>query len=254
MRLRSMDRGGVTLGRGPKRGLLVGSAMFALAVGYGYPVRRWFGRWGTTAAERTRVMPGDALIPNATDVSMQALTVEAPPEDIWPWLVQIGYQRGGLYSYDWLDRLFGFLDRPSASRILPEFQQLAVGDKIPWDDRGTELTVGVVEPLRALALSCEVGEFMWVWQFGLYPLDEQRTRLVTRGTERVPNTARWWLGMRVMEPASFIMTRRFLFGVKERAEALRASDGRRAAAHGPAAEDAIGAAGGVDMRDRAYLC
>ena len=64
---------------------------------------------------------------------------------------------------------------------------------------------------------------VWVWQFGLYPLDEQRTRLVTRGTERVPNTPLWWLGMRLMEPASFIMTRRFMLGVKERAEALRAS-------------------------------
>jgi hypothetical protein len=87
--------------------------------------------------------------------------------------VQIGYRRGGLYSYDWLDRLFGFLDRPSATRILPEFQQVAVGDKIPWDGRGTEMAVGVVEPLRALALSYQVGGFMWVWQFGLYQLDEQ---------------------------------------------------------------------------------
>ena len=197
--------------------------MLALAAGYWFPVRRRFSGWGTTTEELTRVMPGDALIRNPTDMSMQALTVDAPPVDIWPWLVQIGYRRGGLYSYDWLDQLFGFLDRPSATRILPEFQQLAVGDKIPWDGRGTEMTVGVVEPLRALALSYQVGGFMWVWQFGLYPLDEKRTRFVTRGTERVPNTPLWWLGMRFMEPASFIMTRRFLLGVKERAEALRAS-------------------------------
>ena len=61
------------------------------------------------------------------------MTVNAPPEDIWPWLVQMGTGRGGLYRYDWLDRMFGFLDRPSATRILPEFQQLAVGDKIPGD-------------------------------------------------------------------------------------------------------------------------
>jgi hypothetical protein len=61
---------------------------------------------------------------------------------------------------------------------------------------------------------------MWVWQFGLYPLDDQRTRFVTRGTERVPKTLLWWLGMRLMEPASFVMTRRMLLGVKERAEAL----------------------------------
>jgi hypothetical protein len=168
-------------------------------------------------------MPGDALIPDPTDMSMQSVTVNAPPEDIWPWLVQIGYQRGGLYSYDWLDRLFGFLDRPSAVRILPEFQQLAVGDKVPWGRTGTELTVGALEPLRALALSYEARGFAWVWQFGLYPLDEQRTRFVTRGTERVPRTLLWWLGMRFMEPASFIMTRRMLLGVKERAETLRAS-------------------------------
>ena len=155
---------------------------------------------------------------------MQAVTVDAPPENIWPWLVQIGYQRGGLYSYDWLDRLFGFLDRPSATHVLPEFQRLAVGDKVPWARDGTELTVGVLEPFRALALTAEVGAFMWVWQFGLYPLDEQRTRFVTRGTERVPPTVMWWVGMRIMEPASFIMTRRFLLGVKQRAEALRASN------------------------------
>jgi hypothetical protein len=109
-------------------------------------------------------MSGDGLIPNPTEMSMQAVTVDAGPEDVWPWLVQIGYQRGGLYSYDWFDRLFGFLDRPSATRILPEFQQLAVGDKIPWRRTGTELTVGVLEPLRALALSYQARGFVWVWQ------------------------------------------------------------------------------------------
>lgn len=223
MRVETMDRRRAMPARGTKRRFLAGGAMLALAAGYWFPVRRWFSGWGTTTEELTRVMPGDVLIPNPTDMSMQALTVDASPVDIWPWLVQIGYRRGGLYSYDWLDQLFGFLDRPSATRILPEFQHLAVGDKIPWDGRGTEMTVGVVEPLRALALSYQVGGFMWVWQFGLYPLDEKRTRFVTRGTERVPNTPLWWLGMRIMEPASFIMTRRFLLGVKERAEALRAS-------------------------------
>ena len=196
-------------------------AVLVLAVVYWVPVRRWFSRWGTTPEELAGVMPGDALIANPTEMSMQSVTVNAPPEDIWPWLVQIGYQRGGLYSYDWLDRLFGFLDRPSATRILPEYQQLAVGDKIPWG-HNTELTVGVIEPLRALALSYEADGFKWVWQFALYPIDDQRTRFVTRGTEQVPNTLPWWLGMRIMEPAAFIMTRRFLLGVKARAEALRA--------------------------------
>lgn len=207
---------------------LVLGAVLMLAVGYWFPVRHWFSWWGTTPEERARVMSGDALIANPTHTAMHAVTVNAPAGDIWPWLVQMGYRRGGLYSYDWLDRLFGFLDRPSATRILPEFQQLAVGDKIFLGRE--ELTVSVLEPLRGLALSYQARGMEWVWQFGLYPIDDQRTRLVSRGTERVPNTALAWLGMRIMEPAAFVMTRRMLLGVKERAEALHASANRSAAA------------------------
>lgn len=202
-------------------------AVIALTAGYWFGIRRRFGQWGgATCEELARQMPGDALIPNPTDMGMMAVTVHASPEHIWPWLVQIGYQRGGLYSYDWLDRLFGFLDRPSETRILPEFQRLAVGDKIPWDGRGTKLTVGVVEPLRALALRFQTRGFVWVWQFGLYPVDDRRTRLVSRGTEHVPKNPLWWLFMRISEPAAFIMTRRFMLGVKQRAEALGAQSGR----------------------------
>ncbi len=198
-----------------------------LATVYWFPVRRWFGRWGTMPDELARVMPGDALIPDPTKTDTQAVTVNAPPQDIWPWLVQIGYQRGGLYSYDWLDRLFGFLDRPSATRILPEFQHLAVGEKVLLGPR-EELTVSALDSPRALVLSSEAHGMEWVWQFGLYPLDTQRTRLVSRGTERVPNTPFAWVGMRMMEPAAFIMTRRMLLGVKERAEMLRATTPSRA--------------------------
>jgi len=97
--------------------------------------------------------------------------------------------------------------------------------------------VAAFEPLRALVLSYKAHDFEWVWQFGLYPLDNNRTRLVTRGTERVPKTVGAWFFMRVMEPAAFIMTRRMLLGLKQRAETLRASarggdtrNGRRAAA------------------------
>jgi hypothetical protein len=150
---------------------------------------------------------------------MQALTVDAPPDDIWPWLVQMGYKRGGLYSYDWLDRLFGFLDRPSATRILPEFQHLAVGDKIHLGPR-VELTVMSIEPAQALVLSNRMGDMEWVWQFGLYPIDPEHTRLVSRGTEHMPKAIWAWFYMRAMEPAAFIMTRRMLLGLKQRAESL----------------------------------
>lgn len=197
-------------------------ALVTLALLYWFPLRRWFGRWGTTPHELTRAMAGDAIIPDPTHSATHAVTIDATPQDIWPWLVQLGYQRGGLYSYDWLDRLFGILDRPSAEHVLPDFQQLTVGDTIRLGPR-EELTVAAVHEKRALVLRYSAHEFEWVWQFGLYPLNERWTRLISRGTERYRNTVAAWLFMRVMEPAAFIMTRRMLLGVKQRAEALRAA-------------------------------
>ena len=204
-----------------RRQALAFTGGLAVTAIYWFGVRHWFSRWGTTPEELDRVMPGDAQIPRPTSTSTGAITVNAPPQAIWPWLVQMGTGRGGLYSYDWLDRLFGFLDRPSATRILPEYQHLAVGDKIPWGR--DELTVAVLDPDRSLALALDGHGMRWVWQFGLYPIDEHRTRLVDRGAERVPATPLWWLMMRVMEPAAFIMTRRFMLGVKQRAESLEAA-------------------------------
>lgn len=81
---------------------------------YWFPIRRWMNQWGATPSDVARAMAGDGLLADHTYSGTTAVTVNARPEHIWPWLVQIGYQRGGLYSYDWLDRLFGYLDRPSA--------------------------------------------------------------------------------------------------------------------------------------------
>ena len=198
-------------------------AIFAFAALYWFPIRRWMNRWGATPSDVTRVMPGDALLVEPTYSGTLAVMVNAAPEHIWPWLVQIGYRRGGLYSYDWLDRLFGFLDRPSASRILPEFQNLAVGDRIPLG-RGPSWPVAAIEPNRALVLDMRnLGAFDWIWQFGLYTLDQNRTRLVSRSAVR---TRSIWarLATYAIEPAGFLMTRRMLLGLKQRAEALRAAN------------------------------
>ena len=178
-----------------------------------------FPNWGTSAEGMSRVMDGDHLIDHPSYVSTMAVTIYARPEHIWPWLAQMGYQRGGLYSYDWLDRLFGYLDRPSANRILPEFQHLAVGDRIPLG-RGPSWPVGVIETGCALVLDMRnMGGFDWVWQFGLYPVDEKRTQLVSRS--RVHTRTGWArLATYAIEPAGFLMTRRMLLGIRLRAEGL----------------------------------
>jgi len=195
-----------------------------LAVAYWFPIRRWMRGWGATSSDLTRIMAGDSLISRPTYSGTMAVIVNARPEHIWPWLVQMGYKRGGLYSYDWLDRLFGYLDRPSATRILPEFQHLAVGDEIPLG-RGPRWQVGAIEPRHALVLDMRnLGGFDWVWQFGLYTVDETRTQLVSRSCVRA-STLWARLLTYAIEPAGFLMTRRMLLGLKERAEALAAAEG-----------------------------
>jgi hypothetical protein len=136
-----------------------------------------------------------------------------------------------LYSYDWLDRLFGYLDRPSAKRLLPECQHLAVGDRIPLG-RGPSWPVAFVEPNRALVLDMRnMGGLDWVWQFGLLPSDETRTRLVSRSRVRARSV---WARLltHAIEPAGFLMTRRMLLGLQGRAEALRAASMKEARGNG----------------------
>jgi hypothetical protein len=197
--------------------------ILACALLYWFPMRRWMSRWGTIPSDLARVMAGDSLLVNPTYSGTMAVVVDAPPECVWPWLVQMGYRRGGLYSYDWLDRLFGYLDRPSATHVLPEFQRLAVGDEIPLG-RGPSWPVAVMEPNRALVLDMRnMGTLDWVWQFGLYPIDEHRTRFVSRSRVRARSVGARLLTYAI-EPPGFVMTRRMLLGVKARAEALHASN------------------------------
>ncbi|HEU4643268.1 MAG TPA: hypothetical protein VFS44_12510 [Gemmatimonadaceae bacterium] len=180
-------------------------------------VRPRLERWGATDAEVAAKLPGDAHVPNAAIVTTNAVTIHARPADIWPWLAQLGWRRGGLYSYDWLDRLFGYLDRPSAEEVLPDFQQLHVGDTIPIG-RGLSWPVLEVEPERALVLELLPGKV--TWSFALVPVNGNATRLVTRSRCAPPETLRERLTLMAIEPPAFIMTRKMLLGIKRRAEAL----------------------------------
>jgi len=203
-------------------GLATISTLLVLGLLYWFPIRRWYRRWGATDAELERAMSGDSEISTPTYGTTLAITIAARPEHIWPWLVQMGYRRGGLYSYDWLDRLFGYLDGPSADRILPELQHLDVGDVIPIGAGAPGFPVKAVEPRRMLLLGGQTDAFGWTWQLGLYPIDEHRTRLVSRNRAHVPATVGAALFMCALEPAAFIMTRKMLLGLKRRAETLAA--------------------------------
>jgi hypothetical protein len=190
-----------------------------LAATYPLLLRRRCLTWGATPEEVGRTMPGDELMPRPDVLATRAITVDAQPHAVWPWLVQMGSGRGGAYTYDWIENLLG-LQMHSADRVLPEFQDLAVGDVLRSPGGGPGMRIEVLEPERVLTSCAEDGS--WVWAFGLYPLDHGRTRLVSRNRISLPGAslaarlAYLW----VMEPGSLVMERKMLLGIKERAERL----------------------------------
>jgi len=200
-------------------GFVTVTLLLGAGLAYLLPIRHWYRHWGATVWETRRVMTGDAQIAAPSYETTLSVSVNATPNEIWPWLVQMGYRRGGLYSYDWLDRLFGFLDAPSADHILPEFQTLKVGDVIPVG-RGADFPVIAIDTYRSLVLGGERDGTQWTWQLGLYPISDRQTRLVSRNRAYLPKTFGSTLFMLVLEPAAFIMTRKMLLGLKRRAEAV----------------------------------
>jgi hypothetical protein len=112
-----------------------GAFAIASALIFSPLIREWYNRWGATDKEVSRSLPGDELVPNPQLVSTRAITINACPEDIWPWLMQLGQQRGGLYSYELLENL-ARCDMRNADRIIPEFQPLKIGDEVRLGPQG----------------------------------------------------------------------------------------------------------------------
>lgn len=201
-----------------KTAAVAASAALAAGAAAAYPVlfRRRCLTWGATAGEAGREMPGDDLLPRPDLISTRAVTIAAAPEVIWPWLVQMGLGRGGAYSYDWINNLIGF-QMHSASEILPEAQDLHVGDVLPHGSRGPRLRVRILEPGRALVLGSDAGN--WVWAFALHR-DGAATRLVSRNRFSFPGASAFTrtIVLLGLEPGSLVMERKMLLGIKERAE------------------------------------
>jgi len=181
---------------------------------YGAPVRRRIVTWGATEQEAAARLPGDELLEDASGVATRAIDIRAPARAVWPWIAQMGpAPRGGAYTYDWIENLLG-LDMHSVDRILPEFQDPQIGDTIGYGSNRMRLER--VEPEHVLAWRSEDGN--WVWAF---VLDEREgsTRLISRNRFRLPRL-RDRIGMLPMEPASLVMERKMLRGIRDRAERL----------------------------------
>jgi hypothetical protein len=164
-----------------------------------------------------RALPGDELLAAPDVVATRAITIDAPPSAVWPWLVQMGSGRGGAYTYDWIENLFG-LNMHSADRVLPELQNPAVGDVLPLPN-GPAMRMEVLDHERAMVVRSEDGT--WVWIFALVPAGDgtrliSRNRIATPGASPVARLAYLLL----MEPGSLVMERKMLRGIKERAERL----------------------------------
>jgi hypothetical protein len=202
--------------------------------------------WGIDPEESAKTLPGDEVIPDATVVDTRGITIAAPVERVWPWLVQMGYGRGGWYSYDRLDN-----KGESSHRIVPELQHLDVGDVVPTHPGGG-FRVESLEPEHHLVLLLDpelmqgdeaaAGEaggattprsleatgklsdvampnFRGSWAFVLEPVDEGHTRLIERFRVHSPAAGvAQKVAMPVLGLGVFAMTRRQLLGIRERAE------------------------------------
>ena len=191
------------------------TAVAVVAIAFLGFYRPWHLRWGATPEDLARTMPGDEIVHRPVFNATRAVTIDARPDDIWPWIVQIGFGRAGWYSYDLLDNL----GRPSSVRVVSELQHIEVGDLIPLGPgKGSGMFVKEFVLNRSMLWwTGKNGQTTWTW--GLYPASDGTTRLVTRVRAPLswdrPMSAVWLV---LTEVADFPMMRKCLLGIKRRAE------------------------------------
>ena len=185
-----------------------------------HPVlRRWHRRWGCRDDEAVMPLPGDEFPPEMRLDATHAITIQRPPADIWPWIVQIGANRGGFYSYDVLENLVGCRLR-SANQIVPEWQEPSLGDLVFLHPKTPGLPIRILDPQRHFVLA-------ETWDFHLIPINANATRLIVRARggyqpslgNRLLNFVVWHA---LYEPIHFVMERKMMLGIKRRAEREKA--------------------------------
>jgi len=206
-----------------------GGLLLAGYVGWG---RAKIGRWNASDSEVLERQPGDDVVARPLMSTTRSVTIQAPPERVWQWLVQIGYGRGGFYSYDVLERAAGLAGLRSAQTIEPELQKLKAGDTVAISPV-TPMTVAVLKRARALVLHICMSPFSaepveknagqawmdWSWAFLITPQEDGSCRLTSRVRANYgPYLMLWPLIVLLVEPVSFVMDHKLLLTVKERAE------------------------------------
>jgi hypothetical protein len=216
-------RGALPHPHGPARRASSAAAVLLVAwLGLLILARPWHMRWGSTGEELHRALPGDEAAARPSYQIQHAVAIGAPPEEVWPWLAQLGHDRGGFYSYAWLENAFGLRVR-NADRVHPEWQSIAAGDTVlatPDDYLGLGRRYGWrvarAEPGRVLVLE-NWGAFV------LEPAGDGTTKLIVRtrggGSDGLASVALAPLGLFLFEPAHFVMQRRMLVGIRARTEA-----------------------------------
>lgn len=195
-----------------------------------YRVWRWMSRWGASEAELAGSFPGDELVAAPADSATMAVTVRAEPERVWSYLVQLGQDRGGMYSYEWLERAFG-IDITNSSGLEDRWQHLEVGNRIQlappgWGplSGGYALTVSRVDPPNILVLRQQPPEHPWdgIWTFTIEEIGPGLCRLVshhrTHRPEGVAGCIGTVAGQAVGTPITWLMIRKMLLTIKRLAE------------------------------------
>ncbi|CAH0245469.1 hypothetical protein SRABI26_03006 [Arthrobacter sp. Bi26] len=221
---------------GRMRGPLAALAAAGAGAAYVLAVRPRLLLWGSTTQEAAGPLAGDEIVPAPRMQSTRAVTIAAPVTDVWPWLVQLGAGRGGFYSYDWLEKTTGLGIR-SADRIVPELQRLEVGDIVRLSPDGglpvrrlesgavlalggsIDLRTGKMSPagVRPTGRRLDIG-----WTFVLRPAGPQATRLLSRTRYDYSPLAEGLALRALLEPVQFLMERRMLLGIRDRAEGRKA--------------------------------
>lgn len=199
-------------------GVLAGLGVLAIVLIFA--LLPWMDRYGAMDEEINASYPGDELVPDPRITYTRAVSIAAAPEEIYPWIAQLGADKGGMYSYTWLEALIQ-CPQTNADRIHEEWQGLEVGDKVLMcsdENMPPAYLVAMIEENQTIVLGHkEKDDWVEVWQFNLMPQDDGTTRLVIRSR----SAAEGWF-WDAIRPGEFIMMRRMMLGIKERAEGMAA--------------------------------